>query len=751
MGALVGVVVSHTNESGVHKLDTDEARKALAALTAGWVGPIGVRGLIGGHIRKVLGGSLFAPANLNGVVQALAGYCAAGYSPYLVLNPFVSGHGGALKDVFVARRRWFFIDIDPVKPAAHKDDPATDGEKSAAVQLAFDVFDWLASLGWPPPMQIDSGNGHYLLYPVDLPADAATLALVKEAMAAIRQRFDGDSRGKIDANVVNAARLAKVPGGLAVKGEQSGERPYRRCHLLHAPGRENLLTADQLAELANAGAPPAKVVKEMQSAESALRGRVSGEADVERRAAAYLDRCPGAISGSGGHPATFWAARAMVKGFALSEAVALRLLRDHYNPRCQPPWSDRELEHKVSEAANKPFGKPDGWMLHDDPPHRLNGSTKSASAPTAANQPGGESGRWSIRQDDEEVVAGDPASILPDLAGALGDDGEQHSRIVNIYSIGSILATDYPEPNWVVPGIMSEGLNILAGAPKQGKSVLALNLALTVAGGGKALGNVRVEPADVLYLALEDKPRRIKHRAAKMLREIQPDLAGNVSARLAIATDWPRQHERGLAAVAWWVRRAERPRLVIIDVWYRFGPPQQDRGNAYAQDAEHLGQLKRFADAHGVSVLVVHHTRKASMLKEPDDYLQEVSGTMGITGAADGILVLLRNRNENRAVLNVTGRDVGDTQLVLEFDRESLTWKSLGTKDEHTHGTVKAKVIAHLKQVGPKGNNTPAIAVAIGENQASVRQVLHRMLADRQVNKSGNNYTWPGDGETESF
>lgn len=86
------------------------------------------------------------------------------------------------------------------------------------------------------------------------------------------------------------------------------------------------------------------------------------EDEVERRAAAYLDAMPPAISGEGGHNATYAAATAMVHGFGLSPDAAMRLLVEQYNPRCVPPWSERELEHKVADAASKPHSKPQGWL-----------------------------------------------------------------------------------------------------------------------------------------------------------------------------------------------------------------------------------------------------------------------------------------------------------------------------------------------------------------------------------------------------
>ncbi len=75
------------------------------------------------------------------------------------------------------------------------------------------------------------------------------------------------------------------------------------------------------------------------------------DAAVERRAVAYVAEMPAAVSGNGGHNATYAAATALVHGFGIPPDRALELLLEHYNPRCQPPWSEKELRHKVQDAA----------------------------------------------------------------------------------------------------------------------------------------------------------------------------------------------------------------------------------------------------------------------------------------------------------------------------------------------------------------------------------------------------------------
>ena len=122
------------------------------------------------------------------------------------------------------------------------------------------------------------------------------------------------------------------------------------------------------------------------------------------------------------------------------------------------------------------------------------------------------------------------------------------------------------------PGIVCKGLSLLAGPPKVGKSRLSLDLALSVAGGGKAFGAIPVRPGPVLYLALEDTPRRLKLRVGKLLGD------RGVPAGLDIATDWPTLPVGGDVALATWLDAHPDVRLVVIDVFAKVRGPTPARG-----------------------------------------------------------------------------------------------------------------------------------------------------------------------------
>ena len=93
---------------------------------------------------------------------------------------------------------------------------------------------------------------------------------------------------------------------------------------------------------------------------------------------------------------------------------------------------------------------------------------------------------------------------------------------------------------------------------------------------------------------------------------------------------------------------------------------------SYSSDYETVTRLKSFADSHGITLLIVHHTRKQSA----DDAFDMISGTNGLLGAADGAFILQKEkRTSNSATLEVTGRDQADQKYYLERDVEKLIWR----------------------------------------------------------------------------
>ena len=224
--------------------------------------------------------------------------------------------------------------------------------------------------------------------------------------------------------------------------------------------------------------------------------------------------------------------------------------------------------------------------------------------------------------------------------------------------------------NFVVDTLLSQGLHILAGSPKVGKSWLALWLAVTVAKGDPVWG-MGVKQGTTLYLCLEDSTLRIQNR----LFEITEDAPANVHFTTNSNTLGKGLEEQLRAFLT------EHPDtvLVIIDTLQMIRGAGYD--NTYANDYRDLSVLKHIADTHGISILLVHHLRKMN----DDDPMNMISGTTGLSGATDSNFVLRKSkRRENTATLYCTGRDIPYRELTLEFDGEDHVWKLLSDDCEQT-------------------------------------------------------------------
>ncbi len=216
-----------------------------------------------------------------------------------------------------------------------------------------------------------------------------------------------------------------------------------------------------------------------------------------------------------------------------------------------------------------------------------------------------------------------------------------------------------PPLAWVVQHIIAEGLTLLVAPPKAGKSFLVYKIALARASGGEVLG-LPVQQGPVLYLALEDGWRRLQERGRKLLDAGQPIPTGiDYIIRLDPAVSV-------LEKIRSWMdlHRGMKP-LVIVDTFGKVKPPAGASASAYDHDYKVMGGFKSLTEADpGSAIILVHHDRKATS----DDFMDSVSGTNGIAGAADTTIVIRRARTEGDAVISITGRDVMEKEYAASFD-----------------------------------------------------------------------------------
>jgi hypothetical protein len=262
----------------------------------------------------------------------------------------------------------------------------------------------------------------------------------------------------------------------------------------------------------------------------------------------------------------------------------------------------------------------------------------------------------------------------------------------------------------VIPDLVPEGLSLLVGRPKLGKSWMALDMCLAVSGARFCLGKRKPAEGDVLCCALEDNSRRLRRRIDRLL----PPKSHAWPERLMLATEWRRLDKGGVDDLQEWVESVPKPKLIVLDTLAGVRPIRQQNG--YMEDYESV--------VTPIAILVLHHTRKM----EADDPIDTVSGTLGLPGCADTILVL--NRTSQGTTLYVRGRDIEEAEHAVTFDKIGCRWTILGDATEVHHSRERGKILEVLleatDEMGPK-----EISIATGMPDNNVRRLLHKMVSER--------------------
>ncbi len=251
----------------------------------------------------------------------------------------------------------------------------------------------------------------------------------------------------------------------------------------------------------------------------------------------------------------------------------------------------------------------------------------------------------------------------------------------------TLLDMDLKAPRFCVQNFLPQGLSILGGAPKMGKSWLVLDLCVRIAK-GEPVWNMETTKGTTLYLCLEDPYFRIQQRLGCITDEAPPN-AFFTNVANTLADDLEQQ-------LINFVKEHPDTVLIVIDTF------QMVRANnsepSYGGDYQELQKLKRIADALKISILLVHHLRKQG----DRDPINRLSGTTGIGGAVDAIFVLDKNeRNQNTAKLICTGRDIEHRELELRFNKENCVWEMLSDSMESPENLLPhemEKLLQFMKQ-----------------------------------------------------
>lgn len=229
-------------------------------------------------------------------------------------------------------------------------------------------------------------------------------------------------------------------------------------------------------------------------------------------------------------------------------------------------------------------------------------------------------------------------------------------------SLTELYDTAYQPKAQIVDGLLCSGVYLFVGAPKVGKSFFMAQLGYHVSS-GLSLWDYPTSKGTVLYLALEDNYARLQKRLFRMFGMESID-------DFHFATHAKNLREGLDSQLKKFMREHADTKLIIIDTLQKIRELGGEK-YSYASDYEIVTLLKQFADQHNICVLLVHHTRKQSA----EDCFDTISGTNGLLGAADGAFIMQKEkRTDNKAVMDIVGRDQQDQRLHLRFDRERCLW-----------------------------------------------------------------------------
>jgi hypothetical protein len=354
-------------------------------------------------------------------------------------------------DADIIEWRWLYIDADAVRPAWIS---ATDTEHELALQRIVQISEFLSKIGWPEPVRGDSGNGGHLLYRLPEMELKQAGDLVKRCLKALASRFS-DDLVKVDETTSNPARICKLYGTMARKGDSTPDRPHRRSALLETPEIIRPVTLEALEAVASEVPVAASAPKQNRS--------VAGSFDIDQwLAQTGLDIIKGPVAYEGGRK---WTLRVCPFNTQHEKPVVIQLPAGALAYKClhkscsENDWKAlrRLCEPGYEDAARRPFG--------------------------TATADGAETG---IRSAD--------LPLITDL-----------SQIPSVFSFESQL-------DWCVDGMIARGsITLISAESGTGKTWLGYYLAGCIARGVPVLGRP-VKACKVLYLDGENPAYVVKQR-----------------------------------------------------------------------------------------------------------------------------------------------------------------------------------------------------------------------------------------------
>jgi hypothetical protein len=500
------------------------------------------------------------------------------------------------KDEHVIALTHLLIDIDSEKPASNLS--ASDEEMESALELGRTIRQSLTDAGWPDPIYGMSGNGCYLIYAIDLPNDPESTELVRNVLKALAHEHDTPS-ATVDTTTFNASRIAKIFGTVARKGDDlrgvAGipDRPHRTAWFEPPTAPLRVVPVELLRDMASK-APEANdsqgTATEATRDEHHHHSQATGRLSHYERCVRYLATTNDAINGQHGSKPTFSAA-CICWRFGLNDNDARAAMQWYNDNKTEgEPWSEREIEHKLSDARKKVEASGEfGIMVRESP---RNGDRAQLPANgSSSKQIHGTNG----------AAADTPKAIDP-----------TETRITfPLLTCKQLDEGDYAE-EFLIDGMLVAGQpGIFAGGKKCLKTNIVVDLGISLATATMFLGKFPVNRAcRVLLMSAESGLATLQKRlrvAAAVRQWDLRDVGG-----LLLASSLPMLGNIVHMDAMRELLAENEIETLILDPAYLCMPTGGSESSLFAM-GELLACISRLCQELGVTLLLVHHTRKTTI------------------------------------------------------------------------------------------------------------------------------------------
>jgi len=296
--------------------------------------------------------------------------------------------------------------------------------------------------------------------------------------------------------------------------------------------------------------------------------------DIYERAVRYVEACPEAVSGQGGHTQTFSVATALVHGFGLDEAEAYRILDEYYNPRCDPPWSESELRHKIKSSLDNPPSKQRGWLLESDM--------------------------------EQEYPNVDISSLIQQ-ASELIKPKENDFGDFEIWDCPRLMASDLSQ-DFLIDGVLVEKQPCIVGGPKKClKTSILLDMAVSAASGTSFLRRFSVsKPRRVLVMTGESGLVTVRGTIERIAQSahVNPSRLD----KLFVCDKVPRLDNVGHLSTLSKILDHLEPEIVIFDPAYLM--LATDKPESLFSTGIQLSEITQMCLAYGATMVLAHHNSK---------------------------------------------------------------------------------------------------------------------------------------------